>query len=73
MRASDLVARLATRSQNLPTDKLAKARGQTRFVELLARRLDATGDANDLPGTQRNYIKLVKVMATMKAYYTLPV
>ena len=65
----DLAQGLAARSPNLPADSLAKVRAQVNFVVILAQRLDVTGDANDLAGTQQNYAKLLRVLAAMKATY----
>ena len=66
----DLVAALPARSPSLPADKLAKVKGNVKFVATLAQRLDATGDAKDKAGTQANYEKLKKVLDGMRAYYS---
>ena len=65
----DLVAALPERSQSLPADKLAKVKGNVKFVATLAQRLDATGDAKDKAGTQANFEKLNKILEGMRMNY----
>lgn len=65
----DLAAALPAKSASLAADKLAKLKGETKFVATLAERLDATGDAKDLAGTKSNYAKLTAVLASIHAYY----
>lgn len=65
----DLVAALPAKSASLSADKQAKVKGNVKFVATLAERLDATGDANDLPGTQSNYKKLTAVLASIHGNY----
>ena len=65
----DLVAALPAHSTSLPADKLAKVRDGVKFVATLAARLDATGDAKDLAGTQQNYAKLMTVLASLRSNY----
>lgn len=48
----DLVRALPGHSQGLATDQLQKIKAQVKFVDILATRLDQTGDAKDKPGTQ---------------------
>jgi len=66
----DLVAALPAKSASLPADKLTQVKGNVKFVATLAERLDATGDANDLPGTQSNYMKLTSVLGSIHGNYT---
>jgi hypothetical protein len=65
----DLVAALPERSKALPAENLAKVTGSVKFVDTLADRLDASGDANDKVGTQANYEKLIKVLESIRANY----
>jgi hypothetical protein len=66
----DLVAALPAKSASLPADKLAKIRGNVKFVATLAERLDTTGDAKDMAGTKSNYAKLTTVLASIHSNYT---
>lgn len=63
----DLVAALPLRSGKLPADKLARIKGNVKFVATLADRLDAAGDAKDKAGAQANYDKLMKVVGALRA------
>jgi hypothetical protein len=65
----DLVAALPAHSTSLPADKLAKVHDGVKFVATLAARLDATGDAKDMAGTQQNYAKLMTVLASLRSNY----
>ena len=65
----DLVAALPGHSQSLPANKLAKVKGNVKFVATLAKRLDATGDAKDKAGVRSNFDKLKKVLEGMRANY----
>jgi hypothetical protein len=65
----DLVAALPERSKALPAEKLAKVTGSVKFVDTLADRLDASGDADDKAATQANYEKLIKVLEGIRANY----
>jgi hypothetical protein len=65
----DLVRALPTHSPNLPADALAKVKGESKFVDTLAERLDHTGDANDKVGTQANLQKLEGVLKLVRAQY----
>lgn len=65
----DLVAALPTHSASLGADKVAQVKSNTKFVDTLAERLDATGDANDKVGTESNFQKLKAVLKTIRANY----
>jgi hypothetical protein len=65
----DLVAALPTHSKSLSADKLVKVHDGVKFVATLAARLDATGDAKDMAGTQQNYAKLMTVLASLRSNY----
>ena len=65
----DLVRALPTHSPNLPAEALAKVKGESKFVDTLAERLDHTGDANDKVGTQANLQKLEGVLKLLRAQY----
>lgn len=62
----DLVAALPGHTKTLPSDQLAKIQSSVKFVATLAERLDVAGDANDKPGAQSNYDKLMKVLADLR-------
>jgi hypothetical protein len=47
-------------------DQQGKVREDVRFVATLAERLDASGDAKDMPGTQANYDKLVSILKDLR-------
>ncbi|MHB8624103.1 MAG: transporter [Sulfuricaulis sp.] len=57
----DLVAALPTRSGNMPAEKLAQVKANTKFVATLAARLDTAGDAKDKAATEANFQKLKDV------------
>ena len=65
----DLVAALPARSASLGADKVAQVKSNTKFVDTLAERLDATGDAKDKTGTESNFQKLKAVLKTIRANY----
>jgi hypothetical protein len=65
----DLVRALPTRSKDLSADALDKVKGESKFVDTLAERLDHTGDANDKAGTQANLQKLEGVLKLLRAQY----
>ena len=65
----DLVRALPTHSSGLSAAALAAVRAQVKFVDTLAARLDASGDANDKPGTAANLAKLENVLKTIRAQY----
>lgn len=66
----DLVAALPARSASLGADKVAQVKANTKFVDTLAERLDATGDAKDKAGTESNFQKLKGVLKTIRANYS---
>ena len=65
----DLVRALPTHSSGLSASALATVSAQVKFVDTLATRLDASGDANDKSGTAANLTKLEKVLKTIRAQY----
>lgn len=65
----DLVAALPARSASLGADKVAKVKASTKFVDTLAERLDASGDAKDKAGTESNFQKLKAVLKTIRVNY----
>jgi hypothetical protein len=65
----DLVRALPSESKNLSADALAKVKGESKFVDTLAERLDHTGDANDKAGTESNLQKLEGVLKLLRAQY----
>jgi hypothetical protein len=68
----DLVAALPTRSGNMPAEKLAQVKANTKFVATLAARLDTAGDAKDKAATEANFQKLKDVLKTIRANYSDP-
>jgi hypothetical protein len=66
----DLTRGLSTHSQDLPETALAKVKEQSKFVDILAARLDQTGDANDKASTENNLSKLEGVLKTIRDQYT---
>ena len=66
----DLVAALSTRSGNMPAEKLAQVKANTKFVATLAARLDTAGDAKDKAATEANFQKLKDVLKTIRANYS---
>lgn len=65
----DLVRALPTHSPSLSAAAVAHVSAQVKFVDTLAERLDATGDANDKSGTAANLAKLEKILNALKAQY----
>jgi hypothetical protein len=68
----DLVAALSTRSGNMPAEKLAQVKANTKFVATLAARLDTAGDAKDKAATEANFQKLKDVLKMIRANYSDP-
>ncbi|HAT1844376.1 transporter [Legionella pneumophila] len=67
----DLVKALPDLSKNLSEEQLKNLKQNVGYTEQLAKRLDKTGDANDKEGTQANWQKLQKVLAQIRANYSL--
>lgn len=65
----DLVTALPTGSGNMPAEKLAQVKANTKFVAALAARLDTAGDAKDKAATEANFQKLKDVLKTIRANY----
>ena len=65
----DLVRALPTHSQGLAATALAAVSAQVKFVDTLAVRLDASGDANDKPGTGANLAKLENILKSIRSQY----
>lgn len=65
----DLVAALPARSASLGPEKVAQVKANAKFVDTLAERLDATGDAKDKAGTESNFQKLKVLLKTIRANY----
>ena len=65
----DLVRALPTHSSGLSAGALSNVSAQVKFVDTLATRLDASGDANDKSGTAANLTKLENVLKTIRAQY----
>lgn len=65
----DLVRALPTHSQGLSATALSTVSAQVKFVDTLAVRLDASGDANDKPGTDSNLAKLENILKSMRSQY----
>ncbi|APF04253.1 TPA: transporter [Legionella pneumophila] len=67
----DLVKALPDLSKSLSEEQLKNLKQNVGYTEQLAKRLDKTGDANDKEGTQANWQKLQKVLAQIRANYSL--
>lgn len=65
----DLVAALPAKSASLGPEKVAQVKANVKFVDTLAERLDATGDAKDKAGTESNFQKLKTVLKTIRSSY----
>jgi hypothetical protein len=65
----DLVAALPAKSASLAPDKVAQVKANAKFVDTLAERLDAAGDAKDKAATESNFQKLKAVLKTMRGSY----
>lgn len=65
----DLVAALPGKSNALAPEALVKVKSGVKFVATLAERLDASGDAKDAPGTQQNFEKLTRLLASLRTNY----
>jgi hypothetical protein len=65
----DLVRALPDRSVSLSAEQRKTVKEQSKFVDTLAARLDATGDANDKPGTDANLAKLESVLQSIASQY----
>ena len=61
---------LGAGAASLGADKVAQVKANTKFVDTLAERLDATGDAKDKAGTESNFQKLKGVLKTIRANYS---
>ncbi|CAM3022161.1 transporter [Legionella worsleiensis] len=67
----DLVNALPAKSLDLSDEQKKTLQNNLSFVAQLAARLDKTGDANDKEGTEANWDKLQKVLAQIRALYSL--
>lgn len=65
----DLVRALPIHSQGLSAAALATVSAQVKFVDILAVRLDASGDANDKAGTAANLAKLENILKSIRSQY----
>jgi hypothetical protein len=65
----DLVTAMPDQSVQLPPERLAKLKGNVKYVATLAERLDAAGDAKDQAATERNVKQLESVLAAIEALY----
>lgn len=65
----DLVNALPALSQSLSSEKLAAVKRDSKYVDLLAVRLDKTGDTNDKEGTAANLQKLKKILTSIRGNY----
>jgi hypothetical protein len=68
----DLVNALPAHSPMLSASAIATVQAQAKFVDVLAARLDQTGDANDRAGTADNLKKLENVLKVIKGQYKSP-
>jgi CRISPR/Cas system CSM-associated protein Csm2 small subunit len=66
----DLVAALPAHSASLPADKLEKVQSASKFVAILAQRLDAAGDSNDKDAASSNFEKLNVILKSIRGNYS---
>jgi len=67
----DLVRALPEHYQELTTEQKQKLKEDVRFIDILATRLDQTGDAKDKAGTQSNFRKLEAVLKSIRNQYRI--
>jgi hypothetical protein len=67
----DLVDALPDHSSDLSSDKLAQVKANIKYVDTLAKRLDASGDAKDKLATQDNFTKLQKILEAIRTNYSI--
>jgi hypothetical protein len=65
----DLVNGLLTHPETLSPDQLVQVKANAKFVDNLAQRLDASGDAKDKDATTENFLKLQKILTTIHSSY----
>jgi hypothetical protein len=65
----DLVRALPAHSPGLSPTALASVNSQVKFVDILATRLDASGDADDKSATAANLIKFENILKTIRDQY----
>lgn len=65
----DLASALQKHSQTLSTEKMNKVKSNIKFVVILAKRLDASGDASNKTQTEVNFNKLKKVLTVLRMYF----
>jgi hypothetical protein len=68
----DLVDALPEHSSQLSADKLDQVKANVKYVDTLAQRLDANGDANDKDGVKTNATKLQKLLESIRSNYLMP-
>jgi hypothetical protein len=67
---ADLANALPGLSTNLSADKLQQVIANLKFINTLAKRLDASGDANDKAATLDNLVKLKRSLDMIRINYT---
>jgi hypothetical protein len=67
----DLVDALPEHSSQLSSDKLDQVKANMKYVDVLAKRLDASGDEKDKVTTQTNFTKLQTVLESIRSSYSM--
>lgn len=65
----DLANALQKHSHTLSMEQMNKVKSNIKFVAILAKRLDASGDANNKIQTEINVKKLKKVLTVLRMYF----
>jgi hypothetical protein len=68
----DLVDALPEHSSQLSSDKLEQVKTNMKYIDVLAKRLDTSGDAKDKAATQANFTKLQKLLESIRSSYSMP-
>jgi hypothetical protein len=68
----DLVDALPEHSSQLSSNKLEQVKTNLKYVDVLAKRLDTSGDAKDKAATQTNFTKLQKLLESIRSSYSMP-
>jgi len=65
----DLASALQKHTDTLSATQINKVKSNIKFVAILAKRLDASGDANNKAQTEINFKKLKKLLTVLRMYF----
>ena len=65
----DFINALPDKSGDLPAEKLARVKANAKYVAILAKRLDESGDAGDQAATEANFKKFQGFLKAIGAQY----